>query len=321
MSIISVIVPVYNSEPYLDQSIGSLTKQTIFEELDVIIIDDGSTDNSLKTLSKYAQKFNNIKVIHQENVGVSAARNRGIQEAEGKYITFFDSDDSVESCHYENLLNIIQSGNYDIGIANYKMVFPDGYVKNRKKRKIKEWDSSERAVIDFFKGDLICNNPIDKIFTREVVRDVLFPEGFAVGEDMFFLYEVLKKCKTIKLDSYQSTYNYIFRNQSAMKGSLKDSHLDGIRLSYKIWEKEEEPRVKKYAEANYIHEICKLMNRMICSKSSYSSDYIDEIIKDLKSYSLLNAIRFMNIKHFMAFFLMKTSPNMYSKIYQILRIG
>lgn len=321
MCVISVIVPVYNSGLYLEKSIKSLIKQTIFEQLDVIIIDDGSTDNSLSILQEYASKYNNIKVFHQENAGVSVARNKGIQEAEGEYIAFFDSDDIVEPCHYENLLNIIQSGNYDVGIANYKMVFSDGYIKNRKKRKIKEWNSSEKVVIDFLKGDLICNNPIDKIFTRQAIQNIWFPEGFAVGEDMFFLYEVLKKSKAVKLDSYKSTYHYIFRDQSAMKSPLKDIHLDGIRLSHRMWKNEKKVEVKKYAEANYIHEICKYMNRLFSSKSVCSSEYTDEIIKDLKTYSLLKAIRFMNMKHFVAFFLMKISPRIYSKIYQILRMG
>ncbi len=322
MCLISVIMPVYNSEPYLIDSMNSLINQTIFEKLEILAIDDGSTDDSMQILLKYKKKYNNIKVFHQENKGVSAARNMGLKNACGQYIAFFDSDDKVDDIHFENLLGIIQSGEYDVGIGNYKMIFPDGYKKERKNRKEKVWTNANEVVIDFFRGDLICNNPIDKIFTKKVIGDELFPEGYAIGEDMYFIYKILKKSKKIKLDSFDATYNYIFRKNSAMKGgNIKECHLDGIRLSHKIWENEKNINLKRYAEANYIHEICKFINRIQGTSRETYNAYYGLVKKDLDAYSILKAYRYMNKKHFMAFFLMRISPRLYSIVYKVMRIG
>ncbi|MDK2808980.1 MAG: hypothetical protein PWP24_1717, partial [Clostridiales bacterium] len=93
---ISVIVPVYNCEAYLDESIQSLLQQTYFEQLEVIFIDDGSKDNSAKIICKYTEKYSNMRLIRQSNGGVSAARNRGIEAASREYIAFFDADDIAE---------------------------------------------------------------------------------------------------------------------------------------------------------------------------------------------------------------------------------
>lgn len=321
MCLISVIMPVYNSESYLRDSMESLIKQTIFGKLEILAIDDGSVDRSLQILLEYSKKYNNIKVFHQENKGVSAARNMGLKNACGQYITFFDSDDKVDDLHVETLLNIVKSGQCDIGIGNYKMIFPDGYIKVRKKRKKKEWNNSREAVIDFFGGELICNNPIDKIFTKEVIGNELFPEGFAIGEDMYFLYKILKKSKKVKLDSFEITYNYIFRENSAMTSDIQDCHLDGIRLAYKIWKDENDMQIKKYAEANYIHEICKFANRIQNTSGEYHSDYFDVVKRDLYKYSIFDAFKYMNKKHFAAFFLMRISPKLYSVVYKVMRIG
>ena len=87
---ISIIVPVYNCENYLEKSIESLLKQTFFRQLEIILVDDGSTDTSASIMKKYAEKYKNIKVVSQRNSGVSAARNHGIEEATGEYIAFFD---------------------------------------------------------------------------------------------------------------------------------------------------------------------------------------------------------------------------------------
>jgi glycosyltransferase involved in cell wall biosynthesis len=106
--IISVIVPVYNAEKYLNECIDSLIGQTFFYSMEVILIDDGSTDNSPSLCDSYSQKHENIKVIHQENSGVSVARNRGIEKAQGKYIGFVDADDYVYPEMYERLFKLAE---------------------------------------------------------------------------------------------------------------------------------------------------------------------------------------------------------------------
>ena len=134
---ISVIVPVYNCEAYLDESIQSLLHQTYFEQLEVIFIDDGSKDNSAKIISKYSEKYSNMRLIRQTNGGVSAARNRGIEAASGEYIAFFDADDIAERQLYEKLFKLIEDNDADMSCVNYSMCFDDGIIKVHKP-KIKE---------------------------------------------------------------------------------------------------------------------------------------------------------------------------------------
>ena len=121
---LSIIVPVYNTEKYLNECIESLINQTLINK-EIILVDDGSRDNSGKICDYYASKYSNIKVIHKENTGLGFTRNSGIEEASGKFITFIDSDDFVEKNYYRKLVNKCESENADIcyanGIINYKM--------------------------------------------------------------------------------------------------------------------------------------------------------------------------------------------------------
>ena len=122
MTKISVIVPVYNVEKYLSQCLDSIIKQT-FTEFECICVNDGSTDNSLSILQEYADKDKRIKIINQENKGLSGARNSALKVVNGKYITFIDSDDFVSSDYLEKLINVAEKENCDIVYCRHKMYF------------------------------------------------------------------------------------------------------------------------------------------------------------------------------------------------------
>ncbi|MBR3628081.1 MAG: glycosyltransferase family 2 protein [Elusimicrobia bacterium] len=119
---ISVIVPTYNVEKYLSQCLDSILNQT-FKDFECICINDGSTDNSLSILQKYASKDNRIKIINQENKGLSGARNAALKIVTGKYITFVDSDDFVSSDYLEKLINLAEKENSDIVYCRHKMYY------------------------------------------------------------------------------------------------------------------------------------------------------------------------------------------------------
>ena len=106
---ISIIIPVYNCEKYLQNGIESLIKQTIFNELEFVFVDDGSTDNSRNIIRKYVDIYENMTLIVQSNAGVSAARNRGIKESKGEYIAFFDADDIALPSLYEKLYDLLKN--------------------------------------------------------------------------------------------------------------------------------------------------------------------------------------------------------------------
>lgn len=147
--LISVIIPVYNCEKYLEKSISSLLNQTIFNRIEFIFVDDGSTDKSYEIIKKYKKLYRNFVLFHQDNMGVSAARNLGIKIANGKYIAFFDADDIALPRLYEKLYELILESDADISIVDYSMVFNDGREKKHRINTKKNWTDSNKTIIDF----------------------------------------------------------------------------------------------------------------------------------------------------------------------------
>lgn len=179
---ISVIIPVYNAAQYLRACIESVFAQTV-TELEIIAINDGSTDESLQILEHLAAQDGRLRVIHQENSGVSAARNRGLEEASGEYIAFVDSDDTLEPDLYETLLGLIR--NYDVEIAHCSynrisgdLVKPIGnsgkrYVQNR-----------EEALGCFLAGKLYIASCWNKLYARRLFEGVWFRQDIKMSEDL-----------------------------------------------------------------------------------------------------------------------------------------
>lgn len=129
--LLSVIIPVYNVEPYLEQCLDSVINQT-YKNIEIICINDGSTDNSLKILEKYKTKDSRIKIISQKNKGLSEARNAGIKIAKGKYIGFIDPDDFIEPTMYEKLITpMIKDPSIDFSFTNFKYVSEKGVYEGR----------------------------------------------------------------------------------------------------------------------------------------------------------------------------------------------
>ena len=320
---ISIIIPVFNNERYLNDSISSLINQTVFDQMELVIVDDGSTDGSYEIIKGYAARYNNIKAIHQENGGVSAARNAGIKACSGAFIAFFDSDDIAEPKLYERLLRLIEEHNADISIVDFSRVFEDGSCVKYRKRCKQEWNGSVDIMKDFFKNENIGINSVDKLFRRELVVGNEFPEGYAIGEDLFFVYSVLRKASKIVLDSSEALYRYMIREGSAMKTGFNVKYCDTVKLSEKILEMEKDnTEVKPYAEANYIHEICKTLRMLYASKEGKEYEKLrEEYLSVIRRYSIINGFKYMNLKHFVALLLMKISPKLYNYIYVLRKLG
>lgn len=256
---ISVIVPVYNCEAYLSESIQSLIRQTYFENLEIIFIDDGSKDNSAKIINNYTEKYSNMRLIKQANSGVSAARNRGIKAASGEYIAFFDADDIAERQLYEKLFKLIEDNDADMSCVNYSMCFDDGTIKLHKP-KIKELLYGKEAIKSYLCSNVLCNNTIDKLFRSTIVKEIMFPTGYAIGEDMFFLFQYLLKIQKIAVDTTESLYRYCIRSNSAMKSIFSVKYFEPVTLAKKMLDMVSFDReLFFYAEAKWIHETCKAL--------------------------------------------------------------
>jgi len=195
---ISVLVPVYNVEKYLHRCLDSILAQT-YTDYEIVLVDDGSTDQSGALCDAYAAEHACIRVIHQANAGLAQVRNVSVAAARGEYITFVDSDDAIEPEYLETLMRDLRETGSDIAICSWSEVSDDG------KRTELRWDHKEKGfqvwtnqqavkALLYQKG--IDNNMWGKLYTRAVLEDVVFPAG-KVYEDIAVAYQIFMKGKRV----------------------------------------------------------------------------------------------------------------------------
>jgi glycosyltransferase involved in cell wall biosynthesis len=212
---ISVIIPVYNVEQYLSECLDSVVNQT-YKKIEIICINDGSIDSSLKILRDYQKKDSRIKLIDQVNKGVSSARNAGIRSAKGKYITFVDSDDYISLDTYMNCIQKLYETDADILVFDW-FYFPTG----NNERRIPEKNYINDSFTAIY-NDEIANFSVNKIFKRSLIIDneIFFNENVVYCEDDLFVLMTVPKAKNITLFSHKFYY-YRQREGSASSMSLE----------------------------------------------------------------------------------------------------
>lgn len=213
--LLTVIVPMYNASTYINNCIESILRQT-YKNIEIILINDGSTDNTELICKKYQQIDSRIVLINQENKGVSIARNLGLNNANGEYITFIDSDDTIERDTYQIVLNKMNEQNADIGIFKYRRY--DSYTNNSIEYGISEEKSYTFPEIledylslnDYKKlGEANWN----KVFRKNCIKNIKF-KTIRIGEDFLFNYEAFKNASKI-VNIPLVLYNYYINNNSA----------------------------------------------------------------------------------------------------------
>ena len=225
---ISVIVPIYNVEPYLEECINSIIHQT-YQNIEIILVDDGSPDNCGKICDRFAQIDNRIIVIHKENGGLSSARNAGLDICTGDYIMFVDSDDWVEKDFCEIPLKEILEKNVDC------LAF--GYFKHENEKIITKFTdnprflSAEKAISSIINhDDIIYNFAVNKIYRRNVFNIIRFPEG-RLFEDQGTTYKIFDLVgKIYVLDC--PLYHYNTRDGSIMSNQYKPQ---AINDKFDLW--------------------------------------------------------------------------------------
>ena len=203
---VSVIIPVYKVEEYLDRCLVSVVNQT-YTNLEIILVDDGSPDNSGALCDEWAKKDSRIRVIHKENGGLSSARNAGIKESTGKLLSFVDSDDFID----ENMISVLVKMHLD---SNCKMCCCS-YFKHfdANREKAEKQDISEVSYITCeFKNIYLIDNMLgvdnsswNKIYDKELFNDILFPEGM-IYEDLYIMDRVMYKANDIAVTDYKGYY-------------------------------------------------------------------------------------------------------------------
>lgn len=210
MSKISVIVPVYNTEKYLRRCVDSILAQT-FTDFELLLIDDGSTDGSGAICDEYAKKDSRVRVFHKENGGVSSARNLGLDNAIGEYITFIDSDDFIEKSYFEMLS---QYKDPDIVVSYYIAEGWNGWISTP----FPDLSFNEKNIKYFLEKYLIsCNVPWGKFLKRKIVEKhkIRFDLNFAYGEDTLFIMDYLYYVNNVEMNSWKM-YHYDCTNEVSL---------------------------------------------------------------------------------------------------------
>lgn len=293
-------MPIYKKEDTLEYCINSLMQQT-YKDLEIILVDDGSPDRCPELCDSFSIKDKRIIVVHQCNRGVSAARNIGLQIAKGKYITFVDADDEVCENYIEQMLKNIEKNNI--------LVTSNHFESGNNLRVL----TSEEAIDQMFKNDNFGVNVWGKLFKREIVLEHQFLPGVKIGEDLYWLYNVLENTnKIVVLD------RCLYRQKKSKYNSSCNMPFEKVYDSVVLVEKIIEHRKKCNLPALQSIEMA-LMKRclglfMRCSYDEIPNEKIDEMKKYVCQYIKKYGFRELGIKYILASLLCLINAKLYSRI-------
>ena len=303
--LISVIIPVFNTERYLRRSIGSILNNN-YKKIEVLCIDDGSTDNSLMLLRQIAEEDARVRVITQKNGGVSSARNRGLDMANGEWICFLDSDDWVHIDFLQALLSSASENNADIVIAGLKEVCTEDTVARIDESSVLSttcMSLDEATARGFFR-----NYVTGRIFKRSVVSSIRFPLNMQLGEDQIFNSQIAASQMNIKICSVdRCLYFYYMREDSLVHSGADRAYCD---ICYWYLRHMNQFKKKNYVILQAFRSI--LMYRYRADILQRETDYQERVNQAIKEcLCFLWSERTISIKDKIQFSVAAISPRLY----------
>lgn len=271
---ISVIVPVFNTARFLEECIVSIINQS-FDDLQIILVDDGSTDGSGQICDRFAEKDERITVIHQSNAGVSAARNVGLREAKGKYIVFADCDDTLPQDAYENLIKEVKENYLSMGCV--RLMSENGTLQN-------SLSFGEKEIsIDTFLKDLFLEKkfpylgyPVDKLFQTKLIKKygLSFDESIKLNEDRLFVLAYALHCKGV-IFSEHIIYNYRQRESGVIQSTRRNATVTDSEMTVLDSFRKMRNICRDYSDELYY----------ICSRKAFESalDLLNRVSKEDKN--------------------------------------
>lgn len=327
MELLSIVVPVYNSKKYLGGCLESLVQQT-YQEKEIILVDDGSTDGSGDMCDKYAEQYGFVKALHKRNGGVHTARNAGLEVAAGNYIAFVDSDDCLDFDAYEIMMKALQQTDSDVAACGYKTEYSDSFRPKTVNESVAMpfiYDSSEECLNGIGGGTEHCLAGFiwNKVIRKEAVQNIRFREDIPICDDLYFVYELMASikracCIGIPLYHYRYVAGSLSKNSIApkyiqclegMKGLIgwceikAPQCLGSIYTTYIFWNTKACEQMLRNADARAYERIRE--NLLECR------EYIPEcrirvrllaraILSSWRSYRILGGF-FWNLKKFYVF--------------------
>lgn len=251
---INLIVPVYNVENYLPRCVDSILAQT-FTDFELILIDDGSQDNSGKICDEYATKDNRVIVYHQENRGQAAARNFALDVVKGEYIAFADSDDYLHPKMLETLFEVLNKSEADISVCSHKKGNEDNYLWPKLNNNFSVYNGKEFLIHCYNDKVEKCWVMWDKLYRRSCFDNIRFPVG-RICEDNAIIYKILYNHKIADVDSV--LYYYYQHSNGTMKSSFDKKYMDWFLVLEEMIEyysEKNEAELLEYSEKRYLFEV------------------------------------------------------------------
>lgn len=314
--LISVIVPVYKTEKYIDRCVKSLVRQT-HKNIEILLIDDGSPDNSPALCDKWAEADSRIRVVHKANGGAASARQCGVKVASGEYVMFVDSDDWVSADICEYLLTLINSGDYQAACCAYCLTASDAEPPEAKQEKLTVLDSDGiiKGLYDYSLWS-VCF----KLFKKELFEKAEIPEiKLSVSEDLLTNFYIFRQCGNIII-SNREMYFY-FRHGGSVMAKLTKQRISDQLTAYKtICDGiAEGTPAYSYGMANRLLNDFQLLNSIFYHNESRElAALVINDIKKCRSYIFKKENTYcMGRKYKLAFALLMLSPKLYGTIIRL----
>ena len=283
METISVIIPVYNVINYIKNSLNSIINQTIFNQLQIIIVDDGSTDGSGEICDIMLSSFDNVEIYHQKNSGVSSARNFALTKVKGDYVTFFDPDDILDSDTYEYMLDGLKKHNVDIFAIDMESEITKTSLRNNRLKNNYYCKNQEQFLIDYFQDCGVFPSCCDKLFKIEILKNLQFSHDIKIHEDGLFLYYALKNSSAIYYDTSVVKYHRTIRKDSATQERFNDNRLTALKALKEMYN-DASILVKPYIDGYYFYYLFNLL--VILYNSNEISRYKKLLMSQFEQYKI-----------------------------------
>lgn len=315
---ISIIMPVYNASKSIKRSIESVLNQT-YKDIELIIVNDGSKDNSEKIILDYQKNDSRIKYIYQENDGVASARNKGILSASGEYISFLDADDYLDVHFCENMLKCLVNEKSNLCICMNKDIFQrmnsEEEIIFKSSLATKKTVTFESEEYDFY--DINSHWTVwGVLFQKGILDGVEFKKEYFVGEDTLFLAEVIKRSERITF-LYEYLLNYVFGFDTASHGVFDEKKYTEITS----WEKVidlylDRPKQVRNIKAAYAERCIRMIKNYYSDSDLFRNEYYKKISSKYRKnyiYILSEDVKRLDFKSFIKHFLYFIIPRIASK--------
>ena len=298
--LVSIIVPVYNTEKFVDKCLNSISNQ-IYKNLEIIIVNDGSTDNSLSICEKHKNIDSRILILNQKNQGLSAARNTALKIASGEFISFIDSDDFIEPDFISTNLNTIIKNNSSLSICCFYNLFdtsdkatPEYFFKKKEKIKI----FNRRAALKYLANGRIQSYVCNKVFKKELFDNIEFQSG-KYYEDVFLMHKIFYKTRNVSFIN-KPLYYYYQRQESITHQFTQSKINDFFEALFSRQQFFKDNKQNKLYAYNLFNIKSISTNLEVGLKQIDFSNIKNELSQFTKNAPLLSKIKLfdLNVKHF-----------------------